>query len=468
MARSSIKVLLFSKNFFSYQMVQTSQILFENIQSYQSSQFGAVFYTHDSSSVLGDGTLFNATLLANCTGSFERAESFGLSLLNKVDDCPAYTGLGYLIQYNYTAFHVVPTFMAVATEAIARSALDNDDFTVQTTIHPLPLTFAETSVIETEDAFIAWFLLVLSFPFIAGSFGTFVVSERESKAKHLQTVTGVKPSGYWVSTYLWDVANYQLPLWIVIAMFFIFDVSAFTTTQYGVLGGVISAMVLFGPAAAGFTYCVSYFFKSPALCNIVVIISGFLIGMGGPITVIILLLIGNDPFDPNPKLVDIATILSWILRFHPCFCLGRALYFALNIDFLTFIYPSIESVWIEEVLLYDVIFLAWESVVYLLLAIQIDIWSTNPSIVSTWKRVIHFLTCSCPRALRESDASTASNEDSDVLVEEERVASGGANNDIIVLDNLTKIYDNGKKAVNGVSLGVPPGQVFGLLGVNGA
>lgn len=272
----------------------TSQAIFDNIDSYQASQYAAIFYTHDSLSILGDGRLFGETVLANCTGAFELLAGFGQTLLNNVSDCPAYTGLGYVIQYNFTAYHIAPTYMAVATEGIARSALNTDDFTVTTTIHPLPLTYYEETVIETEDAFTAWFLLVLSFPFIAGSFGTFIVAERESKAKHLQTVTGVKPSGYWVSTYLWDVVNYQLPLWIVVAMFFIFGVSAFTTTEYGVVGGIICAMVLFGPAAAGFTYCLSYLFKSPALCNVVVIISGFLIGMGGPLTTIILTLIGSD------------------------------------------------------------------------------------------------------------------------------------------------------------------------------
>ena len=53
---------------------------------------------------------------------------------------------------------------------------------------------------RASDAFAAWFLLVLSFPFIAGSFATFIVTERESKAKHLQTVAGVQPSAYWLST----------------------------------------------------------------------------------------------------------------------------------------------------------------------------------------------------------------------------------------------------------------------------
>lgn len=401
----------------------------------------------------------------NCTSA-----TFLLSLagdtLNTVEECDRYTGLGYLIQYNFTARHIAPTYMAVATEGIAREALQQD-FKIDATLSPLPLSNLETKAAEQQDVFLAWFLLVLSFPFIAGSFGTFVVAERESKAKHLQTVTGVKPTGYWLSTYFWDVANYQIPLWIVVALFFIFGVDAFTTTDYDAIWGVLLAMFLFGPAAAGFTYCVSYMFKSPALCNVVIIVFGFLLGMGGTIAVVILEILGENPFDPKPTLTKIATILTWIFRFHPCFNLGRAVYYAISIDVFIFFYPGATSVFDEKLILWDVVFLAWQSVVYVFLAIQIDIWSTNPRIVSIFKSFGYILTCSCPKS-PETDITTALAEDSDVIAEEERVNSGGANSDAIVIDKLTKIYDNGKKAVNSLSLGIPPGQVFGLLGVNGA
>jgi hypothetical protein len=81
--------------------------------------------------------------------------------------------------------------------------------------------------------------VVLSFPFISGAFGSFIVAERQSKAKHLQTVAGVEPAAYWLSTYLWDTMNYQIPLWIVVAMMFAFDVEVLTTTSQDVVSGVI-------------------------------------------------------------------------------------------------------------------------------------------------------------------------------------------------------------------------------------
>lgn len=122
---------------------------------------------------------------------------------------------------------------------------------------------------------------MVSFPFIGGAFGSFVVHEKSSKAKHLQTVAGVEPSAYWFSTYLWDTVNYQIPLWATIVLMFIFDVDILTTNYRGIFSGIATVLFLFGPALAGFTYCVSFAFKSASSCNVFIITSGFLIGMGG-------------------------------------------------------------------------------------------------------------------------------------------------------------------------------------------
>lgn len=128
-----------------------------------------------------------------------------------------------------------------------------------------------------------------------------------------------------------------------------------------------------------------------------------------------------------------------------------------------------DSVWSGPIILYDVIFLAWQSVVYVLLAVLIDRWSTNPHIVSIWKQIIDVLCCKCFCSSGPAvDITTVLPEDDNVIAEENRVLEGGANDDLIVLSKMTKVYDNGKKAVNNISLGIAPGQVFGLLGINGA
>jgi ATP-binding cassette, subfamily A (ABC1), member 3 len=421
--------------------------------NYPATQYGAIFFTHEFDSVVGsNGSSFNDTVVNACVGNVE-----GFSFTTP-SECQRFAGVGYLIQYNFSAFHISPTLQAVATEALARQALGVDEFSVQATIAALPLTKVESAISKSDDAFTAWFLVVLSFPFIAGAFATFIVQERESKAKHLQTVAGVEPWAYWLSTYMWDVLNYLIPMTMTVIFMFLFDVGVLTSTARNVFGGVLALFFLFGPAMAGFTYCLSFGFSNANLCNIIVIISGFLVGMGGPITCFILEIIGTDTSNPNSNLVDIAKIIAWILRFHPCFCLGRGIFYAINIDTIDIWYEGIDTVWDGHVLLYDVIFLGWQSVLYIALAVQMDSWSSNPKAVARWNMFIGLFTCSCLFSKKnEIDITVALPEDSDVIEEQDRVLNGGANDDLIVVSELTKVYSNGKKAVNNLSFGISHG-----------
>ena len=426
---------------------------------FAATQYGAIYFTHDSSSIVDDdqSSSYNDLVVSTCRSRPGNYSS------NRI--CDRFANIGYVIQYNYTALHVSPLYQSLADEALVREAHDDDGYNIQTTIAPLPLTSLEQSLGKAEDGFAAFFLVTLSFPFIAGSFASFIVKERESKAKHLQTVAGTSTGAYWLSSYCWDLLNYQIPLWIVVMLMFAFDVKVLTTNDRGVFSGVMAALILYGPASAGFTYCLSHLFTSATMCNMFVIILGFLVGFGGPVVCVILILLGNDPRREQENLIGIAEILTWVLRFFPSFGLGKALYNAIAIDLFLLLDGDVDgTAWSEPILLYEVIFLAWQSVVYICLAIQLDIWSTN--IASVRRR---FSALFCARGNMASfNATGEPEEDSDVVKEQGRVLSGGASNDLVVTSQLTKVYDNGKLAVNNVSLGVPPGECFGLLGTNGA
>lgn len=185
----------------------------------------------------------------------------------------------------------------------------------------------------------------------------------------------------------------------------------------------------------------------------------------------ILRLIGADPANPRESLTLAADTVEWILRFCPAFCLGRGLFAAINLESISFLEGRQITVWDNAAILYDVIFLGWESFVYLILAIKIDEWSANPRAVSIWKEFLRILSC---RWICNNDYNYYATKDEktpaddDVVAEEQRVLMGGANDDLIVMSQLTKVYDTGKKAVDSISLGIPPGQCFGLLGINGA
>jgi ATP-binding cassette, subfamily A (ABC1), member 3 len=378
-------------------------------------------------------------------------------------------GYGYVVQYNHTGLHGAPLYQTLADQALIRSALNNPAIAITTRIAPLPITEIEEGLGDAEDTFTAWFLVMLSFPFIAGAYASFVVVERESKAKHLQTVAGVEPTAYWISTLLWDTINYQIPLWLMVIELFLFQVTSLTTTDRGVFSGILTLLLFYGPASAGFAYCWSFAFSSPSLCNIFLIVTGFLIGFGGPITVYILTLIGDDRSNPKETLTTAANAVTWILRFTPSFCLGKGLFYAINIDTIAFLEEDQDlSAWSEPVLLVELVFLVLQGVGYTVLAILLDIWSSNPQFMRVVNSVIRKLTCRCGfTGALNIDITTALPEDNDVVAEEDRVLSGGANGDLIVMSQLSKTYTNGKVAVNQLSLGIPHGECFGLLGING-
>lgn len=307
------------------------------------------------------------------------------------------------------------------------------------------------------------------------------VAERESKSKHLQTVAGVTPFEYWFSTWLWDIANYQIPMVITIILLFAFDVETFTTKEWDVVYGVIALFVLFGPAAASLTYCITFLFKSPSVCNLVVIILNFLIGTyisepnvifssrflipvpctvlgyAGSVACFVLRLIGDNPFDKNETLLNAAIITEWVLRLFPSFSLSKGLFYILFIENFHQIKGEEFNVWHKDMILYEVIFMAWQGIGYLLLAVMIDTLSSNPLAVSIWRKVFCCQWMCSSYAVQSS--TSQGEEDDDVIAEQNRVLEGNTERDIIVLKGLTKTFDNGLTAVNKLSFGIPPGQV---------
>ena len=280
---------------------------------------------------------------------------------------------------------------------------------------------------------------------------------------------------------------------------YIFNIDVLTTTERDVAYGIILLIWLFGPAAASFTYCLSFMFKSPSVANMVIIISvsdiqhyfalprqtllthhcflslcskGFLLGLGGTLATFILRLIGFNPGDPKQNLLDAATITTWILRMHPSFSLSSGIYYAINIETVESYFNAGEptDVWSKDVLGIELIYLAVQSFAYLFLAMKIDEWSANPRAVSIWRKFLYIATFQfcCPSGGYVENPNVETPDDDDVLAEQARVTEGGAEDDLIVVKNLVKQYDNGKVAVNNISFGIPPGQCFGLLGINGA
>jgi len=135
----------------------------------------------------------------------------------------------------------------------------------------------------------------------------------------------------------------------------------------------------------------------------------------------------------------------------PPFCLGKGLFFAFNAQFFELFSGKPLSAFSPEIMLYEVIFLAVEAVAYTGLAILLDKMSSNPEAMLCLQKL-------CCRKSSERSAVAATPDDDDVVAEQKRVLDGQANGDAIVMSELTKVYPNGKKAVDQLSLGIAPGR----------
>ena len=105
----------------------------------------------------------------------------------------------------------------------------------------------------------------------------------------------------------------------------------------------------------------------------------------------------------------------------------------------------------------SLVYLACETVIYLLIAILLD-YATNSIRVK-----MYF-------SRRDINVNRSKEVDSDVQAEEDRVMRSNpkTTDDVIQLRRLRKVYNGEKVAVDRITFGLQRGQCFGLLGINGA
>ncbi len=118
------------------------------------------------------------------------------------------------------------------------------------------------------------------------------------------------------------------------------------------------------------------------------------------------------------------------------------------------------SPYLEEIVGYEVLYLGCTAVFYTCLAVGLDVMMSYPKLAT--------LILKDPKCADKPYA-----EDDDVLAEAERVRSGRADTDMIVIKGLRKVYRGGgggkaKVAVKNLTFAIPKGECFGFLGINGA
>uniref|UniRef100_A0A671NXP9 P-type phospholipid transporter n=1 Tax=Sinocyclocheilus anshuiensis TaxID=1608454 RepID=A0A671NXP9_9TELE len=356
------------------------------------------------------------------------------------------------IWFNNKGWHSIGAFLNVMNNGILRANLppgkDPRQFGITVFNHPLNLTkeqLSQVALMTTSVDVLVSICVIFAMSFVPASFVVFLIQERVNKAKHMQFISGVQPYLYWLANFLWDMCNYVVPATLVILIFVCFQQKAYVSaTNLPVLALLL---LLYGWSITPLMYPASFLFKIPSTAYVVLTSVNILIGINGSVSTFVMELFGNN------EIGGINDILKNVLLIFPHFCLGRGLIDMVKNQAMADALERFGENRFRSPLEWDMVgknlfAMAVEGVVFFIITVLIQY-----------------------RFFFEPNAklSPIGEEDEDVARERQRIMSGAGQGDILELRQLTKVYKRKQKpAVDRLCVGIPPGECFGLLGVNGA
>uniref|UniRef100_A0A673CA16 Zgc:172302 n=1 Tax=Sphaeramia orbicularis TaxID=375764 RepID=A0A673CA16_9TELE len=357
------------------------------------------------------------------------------------------------VWYNNKGWHAMVSFVNVMNNGLLRASLppgpQRRKHGITAFNHPLNLTkeqLTEMAMMTTSVDVLVSICVIFAMSFVPASFVLFLIEERVSKAKHLQFVSGVKPILYWLANFTWDMLNYTVPASMVVLIFISFQQQSYVSETN--LPALILLLLLYGWSITPLMYPASFVFSVPSTAYVVLTSINLFIGINGSIATFVL-----ELFHLN----EVNRILKKVFLIFPHFCLGRGLIdMAKNQAMVDAFQRLGTNERTMDPLQWDFVgknlfAMAAEGVIFFIFTILLQ-----------YKFFIHFRPW-------WTEMPPLGPEDEDVSRERERVKSGKAQNDILTMMDLSKVYKAGRKpAVDRLCLGIPRGECFGLLGVNGA
>ncbi|XP_035828704.1 phospholipid-transporting ATPase ABCA7 [Aplysia californica] len=366
------------------------------------------------------------------------------------------------VWFNNKGWAASVSYMNAMNNVILRSMLppgtDSHYYGIVTYNHPMNLTkqqLNEELLYSSAVDVVVAICVIFAMSFVPASFVLFLIEERVSNSKHLQFVSGINPTIYWLANWLWDMLNYSIPAILCIFIFLAFGKDAYVSAKN--FPCLLALLFLYGWSITPMMYPFSRVFDVPSSAFVALSCVNVFLGTVSTLATFILELLSQD----DPDLKDINVILKQVFLLLPHYCLGRGL-----IDMASFQLQANVRNRIGQNFNYDPF--DWEVVGRNLFAMfMVGIFFNILNWLIEYKFFLSWA------FLARKPVKKSNTLDVDVAREKERVLSGGAANDVMRLEGLTKVYSTpGRKgkmtAVDQLYVGVPKGQCFGLLGVNGA
>ncbi|XP_027499661.1 ATP-binding cassette sub-family A member 13 [Corapipo altera] len=364
------------------------------------------------------------------------------------------------VWYNQKGFHLLPSYLNELNNLILWMNLPpNVDWREYgITLYSQPYGGAlldEDKIMENVRQCGVALCIMLGFSILTASIGSTIVKDRVSGTKRLQHITGLGYKTYWLANFCCDMLFYMVPVTLCVGVISAFQLSAFTFRKN--LVATVLLLILFGYATLPWMYLVSRFFSSSDVAFISYVSSNFVFGLCTMLVTLLPRLLAI--ISKVQSFQNIYNILKWAFIIFPQFCLGQGL---IELSYNQIKFDLTSNFGIDSyVSPFEMDFLGW---IFVEMALQ-------GTLLLLLRLFLHWDLLQKQRGRCSINNMVSPSEDVDVEMERQRLFGGRTGNDVLLLYNLRKCYGGFSKkntAVENISLGIPKGECFGLLGTNGA
>jgi ABC-type multidrug transport system ATPase subunit len=412
------------------------------------------------------------------------------------------------ILHNTTSPHAVAVFNHEYANSRYKQCTGNG--TINIVNHPLPISTKKS--IENRSILSIFAVLSTLIPlcFVPSALIVFVVKEKGCKSKHVQLVSGVRLSSFWIANYIWDMMMYSVLVALVMATLAFYGPNS-AQVFMGDTASVFATAFLFfgyGVSALPFAYLICRTHESSSDAQISVLCWFFITGFMTLTTYGILLTTESTAYA--------ATALKPFFQLFPAFNVGDGL-LNLCLSFYERQISGKDSLPFNWNVAGGPIFLLFIlSLPYFCLLLMLECSETGGTgsvfghMLRKSRNFMNDAILKCSGISLNSDGElilddSGGIEDDDVAFERNRVIQNEAalkSSAKILMVDLWKIYpawgsvilklfknllwskcvsrnnssnnrecrisDLSKQAVRGLTLAIEKGETFGLLGANGA
>ncbi|CAL2043976.1 unnamed protein product [Caenorhabditis brenneri] len=378
-----------------------------------------------------------------------------------------------------------PALAITFTDSMLLSLKKNKQYSFTAINHPLPPSTQDTLKNTNRSdgaAFLIAYGLIVAFAVCVAGYSQFLITERKKKSKHMQLLSGIRPWMFWFTAFIWDAVWFVIRIICFDAIFYIFNITAYTH-DFGIILILTLSFLLYGWTAIPFTYWFQFFFESAPKGFMMVTMYHILTGMIGSIAV---------PIIQQTSSLDAGYLWSIIFAwFFPTYNISQIATVTFQnenvriacqkLDCTIPLFKTVtaccgtasEKLYVDNVLfvgnrkgiLVYVIFLAVQGFIYWIMVFmrENDQFSKLFAMIKCRRKDNNLWDIADGDKDEQRDV-----EDSDVIAEKSVVQRlANSNQTALVSNNLVKWYGN-FNAVKGVNFHVNSKDCFGLLGVNGA